>query len=239
MAEQPSLTWLGNTLSPWFPDVETALTSPEGLLAAGGQLSPEWLLEGYRRGIFPWFSDGEPILWWSPDPRMVLFPHELKVRRSLAKRIRNGGFRVTLDHAFSEVIECCSTLHEGGTWITDAMRDAYQTLHQLGYGHSVEVWRGQTLVGGLYGVAVGKVFFGESMFSRENDSSKVALALLVEFLKARGFTLIDCQMHTSHLERLGARLISRRDFVALLDGAIDNDPVGISGQWHTTLMSPA
>ncbi|APX93942.1 leucyl/phenylalanyl-tRNA--protein transferase [Halomonas sp. 1513] len=202
-----------------FPPTNTALDDPDGLLAAGGALTPAWLLAAYRRGIFPWYSDDQPILWWSPDPRMVLFPADLKVRRSLAKRLRNGGFSTSIDRAFASVIAACAecrAAHEG-TWITSEMRDAYLALHRLGHAHSVEVWRDDALVGGLYGVAIGRMFFGESMFSRERDASKVALVTLARHLEAHGGGLIDCQMHTAHLASLGARDIARDAFLDYLE----------------------
>ena len=202
-----------------FPPVRRALRDPNGLLAAGGDLSPERLLEGYRRGIFPWFSDGDPILWWSPDPRMVLFLSELKVSRSLAKTLRNRSYELRFDCAFREVIDSCAAPREGapGTWIGEAMIDAYLELHRLGHAHSVETWIDGSLAGGLYGVAMGGVFFGESMFSRARDASKIALVGLVARLKAEGAALIDCQMHTRHLETLGAREIPRSRFSGLLE----------------------
>ncbi|SDI71821.1 leucyl/phenylalanyl-tRNA--protein transferase [Billgrantia gudaonensis] len=202
-----------------FPCVSQALRDPDGLLAAGGDLTPEWLLAAYARGIFPWYSDDQPILWWSPEPRMVLFPDALRVSRSLAKRVRNGGFSVTFDHAFDTVVAACAAPRPGqpGTWITDAMRQAYGTLHTLGFARSVEVWRNDRLVGGLYGVAMGGAFFGESMFSRESDASKVALVHLVRAMRTGGGRLIDCQMHTAHLERLGARDIAREAFIGYLE----------------------
>jgi leucyl/phenylalanyl-tRNA--protein transferase len=204
---------------PVFPPVERALTEPNGLLAAGGDLSPERILAAYRQGIFPWFSPGEPILWWSPDPRMVLFPAELKVSRSLAKVLRNRPYEVRLDTAFAAVIGACAgTPRDGqhGTWITAEMQAAYGKLHELGYAHSVEVWMDGKLVGGLYGMALGRTFYGESMFSWRTDASKIALAHLCVHLQRRGFGIIDCQMETRHLASLGARPIPRSDFVALL-----------------------
>jgi len=200
-----------------FPPVEQALERPNGLLAAGGDLSPERLLRAYRLGIFPWFSAGEPILWWSPDPRMVLFCDELKVPRSLAKSIRNKGYEVRSDSAFRQVIAGCAgprpASSGGGTWLGEDMRRAYSALHRAGYAHSFECWRGEELVGGLYGVAIGRMFYGESMFSRATDASKVALLALVEELRARGFPLIDCQVRTPLLASLGAREIPRRSFL--------------------------
>jgi leucyl/phenylalanyl-tRNA---protein transferase len=201
-----------------FPPVQRALRHPNGLLAAGGDLSPERLLAGYRQGIFPWFSQDDPILWWSPDPRMVLLPPDLKVSRSLAKAIRNRPHEIRFDHAFPAVIDACAAPREGatGTWITGPMRAAYERLHRLGYAHSVETWIDGGLAGGLYGVALGRVFFGESMFTRARDASKLALVALVERCRREGIELIDCQMHTQHLESLGARAIPRREFARLL-----------------------
>jgi leucyl/phenylalanyl-tRNA--protein transferase len=205
-----------------FPPVRSALREPNGLLAAGGDLSAARLLEGYRQGIFPWFSEGDPILWWSPDPRMVLFPAELKVSRSLGKTLRNRRYEVRFDSAFGRVLASCAAPRKGepGTWIGDAMIEAYRELYRLGHAHSVETWIDDELAGGLYGVAIGRVFFGESMFSRVRDASKIALAALVARLKDDGFGLIDCQMHTRHLETLGAREIPRERFSRLLEELI-------------------
>lgn len=201
-----------------FPSVELALLEPPGLLAAGGDLRVERLLAAYRRGIFPWYSQGQPILWWCPDPRTVLFPSELKVSRSLAKTIRNRGFEARFDSDFSGVMAGCgdSSLRPEGTWITRDMRRAYQQLHQQGLAHSVETWLDNELVGGLYGVRLGRVFFGESMFSRVSDASKFALKMLCDHSIANDVQLIDCQMSTPHLLGLGAREIPRREFIALL-----------------------
>jgi leucyl/phenylalanyl-tRNA--protein transferase len=213
------LTWLDprNHNQP-FPNPEQSLAEPNGLLAVGGDLSPKRLLNAYRNGIFPWYSSDQPILWWSPDPRMVLFPENLKISRSLRKVIKRDHFRVTMDKAFRAVIQCCSEPRpqQSGTWITQELLSAYSKLYQLGYGHSVETWYQEELVGGLYGLAIGRVFFGESMFSRMNDASKVALVALTVQLSRWNFTLIDCQMHTEHLRRLGAADIPRRTFVELL-----------------------
>lgn len=202
-----------------FPPVTHALDDPDGLLAAGGALAPEWLLNAYRHGIFPWYAEGQPILWWSPDPRMVLFPEEIRVRRSLSKRLRNGGFRVTFDGAFERVIAACAETRAetGGTWIDDAMRQAYEDLHRLGHAHSVEVWQEEMLVGGLYGLSIGRIFFGESMFSHAADASKIALVHLARELRQRDFALIDCQMHTPHLASMGARDIARGTFINYLE----------------------
>lgn len=201
-----------------FPDPATALTNPNGLLAAGGDLRPARLLEAYRRGIFPWYSDDQPILWWSPDPRMVLIPAELHISRSLAKTLRSGRFHVTSDRAFSEVLEGCAAprRHSEGTWLDAAMQRAYLELHRLGHAHSLEVWQGDELAGGLYGIALDGIFFGESMFSRASDASKVALVTLAGALKTGGYRVIDCQVASPHLASLGARLMTRKAFMALL-----------------------
>jgi leucyl/phenylalanyl-tRNA--protein transferase len=206
-----------------FPPVTSALTDPDGLLCVGGDLRPERLLAAYRRGIFPWYSEGQPILWWSPDPRMVLFPDELKVSRSLGKTLRNRGFRVTFDTCFDTVVAMCAdsgARARAGTWISPAMRAAYGELHRLGYAHSVEVWLDDRLVGGLYGLLLGRIFFGESMFSAVTDASKVALHDLVRWLQPYNVELIDCQVASDHLFTLGARLIPRAEFVARLERAI-------------------
>lgn len=201
-----------------FPPVD--LASPEGLLAIGGDLRAERLLAAYREGIFPWYNDGQPILWWSPDPRAVLFPAQLRVTRSLAKTLRRGHYTVTLDRCFADVMRHCAGPRpkhpHGGTWITSQMLEAYIRLHEQGCAHSVETWRGEELVGGLYGVALGGVFFGESMFSHATDASKMALVYVVRQLQRWGFTLIDCQLPTPHLQSLGARSIRRRDYLAFL-----------------------
>ncbi|PVZ19450.1 MULTISPECIES: leucyl/phenylalanyl-tRNA--protein transferase [unclassified Pseudomonas] len=216
------LTWLDrNDLA--FPPVERALREPNGLLAAGGDLSPQRLVNAYRAGIFPWFEQGQPILWWSPDPRTVLRPDQVHVSRSLAKLMRQGRFTVTFDQAFSDVITACAAPRDytDQTWITGAMRQAYGQLHALGYAHSVEVWEGEQLAGGLYGVAMGQVFFGESMFSRAANASKVGFVTLARHLAASGFVLIDCQMPTRHLESLGAAPMPRAEFVQILRDHID------------------
>jgi leucyl/phenylalanyl-tRNA--protein transferase len=222
-----------------FPPVH--LASPEGLLAAGGDLRAERLLEAYRHGIFPWYNEGQPILWWSPDPRAVLYPGELHVSRSLRKTLRRGRFRVTLDTAFRSVVTACAErrpgLPAGGephTWITAAMLDAYARLHDLGHAHSVEVWSGDdaepALAGGLYGVSLGGAFFGESMFSRRADASKVALVWLARQLSAWGFRFIDCQLPSAHLFSLGAREIPRRQFIRELHDALALP--GRTGRWE-------
>ena len=215
-----------------FPAVELAEREPNGLLAVGGDLSPPRLLNAYRHGIFPWFNAGDPILWWSPDPRTILTPDRLHISRSLAKTLRRGPFQVTLDRAFGQVVAgCAAPRRQGdGTWILPLMARAYERLHRLGWAHSVEVWREGELVGGLYGVALGRAFFGESMFSRATDASKVALVHLCQTLEARGFGLVDCQMHSDHLSRLGAVAIPRATFTALLD-VLCADP-GRPGRWY-------
>ncbi len=202
----------------FFPPVETALSEPNGLLAMGGDLSVECLLDAYRHGIFPWFNPGEPILWWSPDPRMVLEPHDIRITRSLAKRIRNGGFEVRLDTVFTDVMRACAAprADAAGTWISQAMLAAYTRMHAAGYAHSVETWRDGELVGGLYGVAIGRMFYGESMFSRMPDASKVALVRLAQQLQQWEFGLIDCQMETPHLASMGARTLPRSHFTTRL-----------------------
>jgi len=197
-----------------FPDVDNAMIQPNGLLAVGGDLSPCRLLHAYRRGIFPWFSDAQPILWWAPDPRAVLLPEDIKITRSLRKTLRREVFEVTFDSVFPRVIEACAAprARQNDTWITHQMVAAYCELHARGFAHSVECWQDGALVGGLYGVAIGKVFFGESMFSHVSDASKVALATLCR----SGYKLIDCQLPSDHLKRMGASDMPRRDFMDLL-----------------------
>jgi len=207
-----------NDQSSTFPDVELALLEPNGLLAIGGNLSPPRLLGAYQQGIFPWFNSGQPILWWSPDPRLVLHPDKLHLSRSLKRRLKKNEFTITLDQAFLQVITQCSLPRENQpeTWLTEQMRDAYLLLHKMGWAHSVEAWQDNKLVGGLYGIAMGKVFFGESMFARQTDASKVAFVSLIEYLKKREFELIDCQVETAHLISLGAENIKRSEFITLL-----------------------
>ena len=209
------IPWLSERIL--FPPLESALADPPGLLAVGGDLSPERIIAAYRLGIFPWYSQGDPILWWSPDPRMVLRPSELKISRSLSRILRNADYEVRLDSAFADVIRACATSPRNGqrgTWISEEMQQAYICLHQLGHAHSVETWIDDQLSGGLYGIAIGQAFFGESMFSRVRDASKISLAHLCAHLRAHNFGIIDCQMETPHLTSLGARLIPRHDFVA-------------------------
>ncbi|HEY7218528.1 MAG TPA: leucyl/phenylalanyl-tRNA--protein transferase [Candidatus Binatia bacterium] len=214
-----------------FPPPDYA--DPSGLIAVGGDLSQERLLEAYRVGIFPWYSEDQPILWWSPDPRFVLELNEFKPSRSLRRTLRRNIFQVTFDRYFEEVITACAAVpREGqsGTWITTEMRDAYINLHGLGYAHSVEAWHANKLVGGLYGVSLGKAFFGESMFHYKTDASKVALAVLVEKLKSWGFHFIDSQMTTDHMQRLGAKEMSRRIFLKKLQSALRHSTK--RGKWH-------
>lgn len=210
--------WLDPADDAPFPDVELAMREPDGLLAVGGNLSITRLLTAYRQGIFPWYSAGQPLLWWSPDPRTVLFPSRFKLARSLRKTLRQGKHAVSFDRAFDAVVAACAAPRdvEAGTWITPAMAAAYHNLHGAGYAHSVEVWQDGELAGGLYGVALGRIFFGESMFSRHRDGSKIALAHLAGQLRCWDFKLIDCQMATAHLQSLGATPIPRRRFRELL-----------------------
>ena len=211
-----------------FPPVAKALKSPNGLLCAGGDLSPARIVLAYSQGIFPWFSEGDPILWWSPDPRMVLFPGELKVSRSLRKVVARGTYEIRVDCAFRDVMNACAQPRQGqgGTGIVPAMVDAYTELHSQGFAHSVESWLDGELAGGLYGVALGKAFFGESMFARAPDASKVALVHLVGRLREAGCRVIDCQQATAHLASLGAREIPRPAFVQLLRESIQYPPSG-------------
>lgn len=217
------LAWLSRE-SLQFPPLDTALQEPNGLLAAGGDLSPARLVEAYRHGCFPWYQDGQPILWWSPDPRTVLFPEELHVSRSLAKVMRRQTFEITFDRDFEGVIRGCAAPRDytDGTWITSPMQSAYIELHRQGLAHSVEAWRDDELVGGLYGLAMGRLFFGESMFSRADNASKVAFVTLATKLRHWGFSLIDCQMPTEHLHSFGARPITRRVFADYLEKGLDD-----------------
>ena len=216
MVASPPLRWLDpNDVEAPFPDVEHALKEPDGLLAIGGDLSPARLLRAYRHGIFPWYSNDQPILWWSPDPRSVLYPEHLKVSRSLRRTLKKNVFSVTADVAFRRVIQYCAEPRStgAGTWLTHDMVEAYCRLHTVGYAHSVETWHEGDLVGGLYGVVLGKIFFGESMFSRRSDASKVAFIRLAGHLQKWGYALIDCQVASTHLTSLGAQAIPRSDFI--------------------------
>ena len=227
------LTWLKrDTLT--FPPLNKAMREPNGLLAAGGDLSADRLIQAYRHGCFPWFSEGQPILWWSPDPRTVLFPEELHVSRSMAKLLRQQRYQVSFDRDFKAVIQACAGPRRDadGTWITDDMQNAYTELHARGHAHSVEVWDNGELVGGLYGLAMGQLFFGESMFSRADNASKFGFVTLVKHLQAWGFVLIDCQMATRHLESLGARSIPRQQFADYLRDHLDQPT---TAQWDLNL----
>lgn len=229
MSGPPPLPWLAADADPaQLPDPATALADPNGLLAAGGALTPAWLLAAYRRGIFPWFSPGQPILWWSPDPRAVFDPARFRPSRSLSQSIRNRGYETRLDVDFDAVIAACAAPRGDGqgTWITASMRRAYGELHRLGLAHSVETWHEGRLVGGLYGVRLGGMFFGESMFSHARDASKVALARLIEEARASGIGLIDCQMPTPHLASLGAQTLPRGEFLRRLARLVDAGPPG-------------
>lgn len=215
-----------------FPPVTRALRQPNGLLAAGGDLSAERLTEAYRNGIFPWYSEGQPLLWWSPDPRMVLFPSEFRLSRSLRKRLRRRDYVIRVDHAFQDIIRACAAprADQYGTWITEDMIAAYGALHRLGRAHSVETWIDGELAGGLYGVAIGRMFYGESMFTRVTDASKIALAHLVRQLERWNFGMIDCQMETAHLASFGACTIPRARFMRKLAELVNYRPV--PEEWH-------
>lgn len=227
--------WLDPYDRTHFPDVSEALTEPNGLLAIGGDLSPERLLAGYRRGIFPWYSHGQPILWWSPNPRAIQRLTALKVSRSLRKSLKRQNYQVKFDTAFADVIDACASPRGDGlgTWITDEMRNAYIRLHKQGDAHSVEVWDDDHLVGGLYGVSLGQLFFGESMFSRRNDGSKIAFVYLVRQLAKWRFAMVDCQVYSEHLGSLGAETIEREKFIEYLD--IYCEKPGRRGPWQCDL----
>ncbi|MGI9331818.1 MAG: leucyl/phenylalanyl-tRNA--protein transferase [Gammaproteobacteria bacterium] len=235
MALQP--IWITDDAPPEaFPDVESALTQPNGLLAVGGDLRPQRLVSAYRRGIFPWYSDGQPILWWAPDPRAVLWPHRLHVSRSLRKTLRSAKFEVTRNHAFVRLIRACAgprgTQHD--TWITGEMMRAYCALADAGYAHSIECWHEGRLAGGLYGVAIGRVFYGESMFSRVADASKTALT----YLCAQGFALIDCQLPSPHLKRMGSEDMPRTAFCEALDRFCNAPPIWLPSVRSAPLRNP-
>jgi leucyl/phenylalanyl-tRNA--protein transferase len=236
--------WQNRVVIPWlgpdtpFPPLAAALDEPNGLLAASRDLSPRRLLEAYSRGIFPWYSGDQPVLWWSPDPRMVLFLDEFKVARSLRKRLRQGAVEIRADTSFRDVVEsCAAVLRPGqtGTWITPGIVDAYTELHERGYAHSVEAWRDGELVGGLYGVGIGRMFFGESMFAIERDASKIALVHLVAILRRLGVPMIDCQQETGHLASFGARPIPREQFARRVAALVNSIEPG--GMW-TALTQP-
>ena len=211
-----------------FPDTHTALDEPNGLLAAGGELSPEWLITAYTHGIFPWFSEEEPILWWSPSPRAFIHIDQLHISKSLSKTLRKKQFSISFDQAFEDVIDACAQPRtnqpDSGTWITEDMREAYIQLHAMGKAHSIEVWMDGELSGGLYGIGLGRMFFGESMFSFKTNGSKIALFALAEQLKQWQYIGIDCQVHNPHLESMGAQEIPRHTFESLLDKHVKNVP---------------
>lgn len=215
-----------------FPPASMAMSDPNGLLAVGGSLSPDRLEQAYRAGIFPWFSEGQEILWWSPDPRAVLLPENIRISRSLRKTLRNSDFQVVFDRDFTETMHACAAprASESGTWITDDMITAYSRLHELGLAHSVEVYQNDKLVGGLYGVALGAMFFGESMFSRQTDASKVALVWLAAQLRRWGYYAIDCQLPSAHLSGLGAETMPRQQFLSLLQSSLTC--AGKQGAWQ-------
>jgi leucyl/phenylalanyl-tRNA--protein transferase len=226
-----TLRWLSRSTSVDFPPPNEALTEPNGLLAAGGDLTPERLLGAYRRGIFPWYEEGQPILWWSPDPRAVLWPDALHVSRSLRRSMRRGRFEFRIDTAFDDVVAACAAprSYAAGTWITRDMATAYGRLHRMGWAHSFEAWRDDELVGGLYGVALGRVFFAESMFTRVSDASKVALVHAVRLLRERRFALIDCQVASAHTASLGATNMERPEFLRLVAQLCE--PPGVASRW--------
>lgn len=237
VAGESELVYKGRSMPIFQLSDNTAFPPPhfsegDGLLAVGGDLSEKRLIKAYYMGIFPWYADPDPILWWSPDPRMVLFPPELKVSRRLRRTICRGTFRITMDRAFDQVIESCAEIprrHEKGTWITPDMVAAYCRLHTAGFAHSVEAWSQGLLAGGLYGVAIGRCFFGESMFSRKSNASKAAFVALVEYLQAKKFRLIDCQVSTAHLKNFGAREIPRAEFLNLLKKV--REKPSLRGKW--------
>lgn len=225
---------------PVFPDPSTALDYPDGLLAAGGNLSVDTLLNAYRQGIFPWYEQGQPILWWSPSPRAAIVPGQIHISKSLAKTLRRGGYRVTTDQAFAAVIKACAEPRpehfdrpgENHTWISAEMIAAYIRLFEAGHAHSVEYWLDDQLCGGLYGLAIGNVFCGESMFSRASNASKIAFSHLAKGLEEAGFVLIDCQVENEHLNSLGAQTMARKDFIAILNAASE-----ITIDWPASLIS--
>jgi len=240
-AQGPAPCWLDpDDPELWFPNVELALQEPDGLLAVGGDLCEDRLLLAYRSGVFPWYGPGQPILWWSPDPRLVVFPNRLRVSRSLAKTIRKGTFSITLDQAFDAVIGACAEPRPGqaGTWITPEIMAAYRGLHTAGHAHSVEVWQEGKLAGGLYGVAIGRIFFGESMFTRCTDASKVAFVGLVRQLSRWGYPMLDCQVHTTHLASLGAEAVPRREFIRTLERECRQPVPNPAWRFDRDILSP-
>jgi len=217
--KSPNITWISSDDPPEaFPEIESAFDIPDGLLAAGGDLSPERLLYAYRHGIFPWYDSGQPILWWSPDPRCVLRPHEFHASKRLRRSLSRSKLEVSFNQAFSAVIAACAEdrIGQQGTWITDDMADAYSQLHQQGWAHSIEIWQENRLAGGLYGLAIGRAFFGESMFSRQTNASKAAMLALCQQMVLNDFEILDCQVESPHLVSLGASLMPRNEFAAVL-----------------------
>ena len=217
--KSPNITWISSDDPPEaFPEIESAFDIPDGLLAAGGDLSPERLLYAYRHGIFPWYDSGQPILWWSPDPRCVLRPHEFHASKRLRRSLSRSKLEVSFNQAFSAVIAACAEdrIGQQGTWITDDMADAYSRLHQQGWAHSIEIWQENRLAGGLYGLAIGRAFFGESMFSRQTNASKAAMLALCQQMVLNDFEILDCQVESPHLVSLGASLMPRNKFAAVL-----------------------
>ncbi len=236
-----SLPWLDPDQL-WFPPADQALDDPDGLLAVGGDLATERLKLAYRNGIFPWFTEEQPILWWSPDPRCVLFPDDIHISRSLRRTLNRRPFQVTLDRDFTGVLQHCANTRSEGTWITPGMMQAYTRLHQQGVAHSFEAWNRQgQLVGGLYGVALGRCFFGESMFSLETDASKVVMVHIAHHLALWGYRLMDCQVESDHLLRMGARTIPRQRFLSILKAEVDTPPDQNAWklQWHWPGTNPA
>ena len=233
------ICWLATDQVESFPPLSAALTELNGLLVVGCDLSTQWLVIAYGSGIFPWFNDEDPILWWSPDPRMVLFPNELSISRSLHKLLKKHQYEIRTDTSFREVMQACAEPRkaQSGTWITNEMVEAYTTLHHMGVAHSVETWMDDLLVGGLYGIALGRMFYGESMFSRVSDASKIAFVHLVKQLEIWGFGMIDCQMKTRHLASLGAQEIPREEFALRLGRLIDAPSQ--SGIWHFDYTYPS
>lgn len=232
-----SLHWLDSNPDNKFPSLDLALKEPDGLLAGGGDLSLQRLIKAYQSGIFPWFSPGEPILWWSPNPRFVLFPEQIKISRSLAKNMRNHIFDIRMDSDFEQVISICANQPrkgQPGTWITEEMQQAYINMHHAGHAHSVECWQGDELVGGLYGIHTGQVFCGESMFSKQSNASKIALVHLCSFLNQQGFKLIDSQVHTEHLERLGAKMLARSEYIEILQ---EQNDISMPVNWQALFNS--
>lgn len=222
--KSPNIAWLSSDDPPEaFPDIETAFDVPDGLLAAGGDLSTERLLYAYLHGIFPWYDQGQPILWWSPDPRCVLVPEELHVSRRLRRSLAGSNFEVSFNSVFSDVMHACSQRRKAhqGTWITDAVKHAYELLHAKGWAHSIEIWHGDKLVGGLYGLSIGRIFFGESMFSAASNGSKAAMFVLCQLMIRHDFVLLDCQVESPHLVSLGAKHMPRPEFAACLAQACE------------------